>query len=275
MRTLLNIIWIVFAGFWLFLGYVLAGVLLCIPIITIPWAIASFRTAGYVIWPFGRMIVPKPTAGVASFLGNVIWVIFAGWWLGARPPGERHRAVHHDHRHPDGDRGLQDDPDLAHAARQGHRLDPHRRLRLNPGTNGPRHTATHTETIVHTPGPRRPAGLAWGHRGDPGGPGLRLITGCVAGSTPAVASTSAPPHAGLRGDGRFRGDGGFRGDVRGIRSSESCTLLGILRPRPGILLVWLVPLGVVTLAYRAWVRRLRRPRRGIPLPPSPPRSTME
>ena len=42
MRTLLNIIWIVFAGFWLFLGYVLAGVLLCIPIITIPWAIASF-----------------------------------------------------------------------------------------------------------------------------------------------------------------------------------------------------------------------------------------
>ena len=81
MRTLLNIIWIVFAGFWLFLGYVLAGVLLCIPIITIPWAIASFRTAGYVIWPFGRTIVSKPTAGVGSFLGNVVWVIFAGWWL--------------------------------------------------------------------------------------------------------------------------------------------------------------------------------------------------
>ena len=81
MRTLLNIIWIIFAGFWLFLGYVLAGVLLRIPIITIPWAIASFRTAGYVIWPFGRTIVSKPTAGVASFLGNVIWVIFAGWWL--------------------------------------------------------------------------------------------------------------------------------------------------------------------------------------------------
>ena len=81
MRTLLNIIWIVFAGFWLFLGYVAAGVLLCIPIITIPWAIASFRTAGYVIWPFGRTIVSKPTAGVGSFLGNVIWVIFAGWWL--------------------------------------------------------------------------------------------------------------------------------------------------------------------------------------------------
>jgi len=81
MRTLLNIIWVIFAGFWLFVGYVIAGVLLLIPIITIPWAIASFRTAGYALWPFGRTIVAKPTAGVASFLGNVIWVIFAGWWL--------------------------------------------------------------------------------------------------------------------------------------------------------------------------------------------------
>ncbi len=81
MRTLLNIIWVIFAGFWLFVGYVLAGILLLIPIITIPWAIASFRTARYVIWPFGRTIVPKPTAGVGSFLGNVVWVILAGWWL--------------------------------------------------------------------------------------------------------------------------------------------------------------------------------------------------
>ncbi len=81
MRTILNIIWLIFAGFVLFLGYVLAGVLLCIPIITIPWAIASFRTASFVIWPFGRTIVSRPTAGVGSFLGNVIWVILAGWWL--------------------------------------------------------------------------------------------------------------------------------------------------------------------------------------------------
>lgn len=81
MRTLLNIIWLVVAGFWLFLGYVAAGVLLCIPIITIPWAIASFRTANYVLWPFGRTIVDKPGAGVGSFIGNVIWVVLAGIWL--------------------------------------------------------------------------------------------------------------------------------------------------------------------------------------------------
>ena len=81
MRTLLNIIWLVLSGFWMFLGYLLAGVLLCIPIITIPWAIASFRIGVYALWPFGKTIVPKPGAGVGSFLGNVIWVIFAGFWL--------------------------------------------------------------------------------------------------------------------------------------------------------------------------------------------------
>ena len=81
MRTVLNIIWLVLSGFWLFLGYPLAGVVLCILIFTIPWGIASFRIAGYALWPFGRAIVSKPTAGVGSFLGNVVWVILAGWWL--------------------------------------------------------------------------------------------------------------------------------------------------------------------------------------------------
>lgn len=81
MRLILNVIWLLFGGFWLFLGYVLAGVLLCIPIITIPWAIASFRIAGYALWPFGRTVVSKQSAGAWSFLGNVIWFILAGWWL--------------------------------------------------------------------------------------------------------------------------------------------------------------------------------------------------
>jgi uncharacterized membrane protein YccF (DUF307 family) len=81
MRTLLNIIWVVLSGFWLFLGYVAAGILLCILIITIPWGVASFRIAVYALWPFGRTVVSKPTAGVGSFLGNVVWVILAGIWL--------------------------------------------------------------------------------------------------------------------------------------------------------------------------------------------------
>ena len=81
MKTLLNVIWLVLCGFWLFLGYALAGVICCILIVTIPWGIASFRIANYVLWPFGRQVVQKPTAGAFSFLGNVIWFIFAGLWL--------------------------------------------------------------------------------------------------------------------------------------------------------------------------------------------------
>jgi uncharacterized membrane protein YccF (DUF307 family) len=80
-RTVLNVIWFVFSGIWLWIAYVLAGVLCCLLIITIPWGIASFRMANYAVWPFGRVLVDKPTAGVLSFLGNVIWVIAAGWWL--------------------------------------------------------------------------------------------------------------------------------------------------------------------------------------------------
>jgi uncharacterized membrane protein YccF (DUF307 family) len=77
----LNVIWFVFSGFWLWIAYVLAGVLCCLLIITIPWGIASFRMANYAVWPFGREVVSRPRAGVLSFLGNVIWVIAAGWWL--------------------------------------------------------------------------------------------------------------------------------------------------------------------------------------------------
>ncbi|UNK70048.1 YccF domain-containing protein [Microbacterium sp. H1-D42] len=81
MRTILNIIWVIFAGWALFLAYVVAGILLCIPIVTIPWAIASFRLANYAFWPFGREVIEKSTSGFGSLLGNIIWVVLAGWWL--------------------------------------------------------------------------------------------------------------------------------------------------------------------------------------------------
>lgn len=81
MRTILNLIWVIFAGFWLFIGYVIAGIVLCIPIITIPWAIASFRIAGYSLWPFGRQVVDRSNSGLGAILGNIVWVILAGWWL--------------------------------------------------------------------------------------------------------------------------------------------------------------------------------------------------
>lgn len=82
MRLLLNIIWLVLSGFWLFCGYVLAGIIACIFIVTIPFGVASFRVAGYVLWPFGREVVAAPGAGVGSGIGNVIWFLVAGLWLG-------------------------------------------------------------------------------------------------------------------------------------------------------------------------------------------------
>lgn len=81
MRTLLNIIWLVFGGLELFLAYILAGLIGFIFIITIPVGIASWRIAGYVLWPFGKAVIKKPGAGAGSTLMNVVWFLVAGLWL--------------------------------------------------------------------------------------------------------------------------------------------------------------------------------------------------
>jgi len=81
MRTLLNLIWLVLAGFWLAVGYAVAGIICCVLIVTIPFGIAAFRIAGFTLWPFGRTMVDKPSAGAGALLGNLIWIIVAGWWL--------------------------------------------------------------------------------------------------------------------------------------------------------------------------------------------------
>jgi uncharacterized membrane protein YccF (DUF307 family) len=79
--AILNVIWLVFGGFFLALGYAIAGVVCCLLIITIPFGLAAFRMANYTLWPFGRTTIPKPTAGVLSVIGNIIWFLVAGWWL--------------------------------------------------------------------------------------------------------------------------------------------------------------------------------------------------
>ena len=81
MRVVLNVFWLVFGGLFIALGYAVAGIICFILIVTIPFGIASFRMANYALWPFGRELVRRPTAGVASTVGNVIWLIVAGWWL--------------------------------------------------------------------------------------------------------------------------------------------------------------------------------------------------
>jgi len=81
MRILLNVIWLIFGGLPLALGYALAGLLMCILIITIPFGIQAFKMASFTIWPFGRTLIKREEAGAGSVIGNVIWILLAGWWL--------------------------------------------------------------------------------------------------------------------------------------------------------------------------------------------------
>jgi uncharacterized membrane protein YccF (DUF307 family) len=79
MRTIGNILWLVLAGFWLAIGYVIAGVIMCILIVTIPFGLQAFKLANYTLWPFGRTVIDRPDASPAlGCLGNVIWLVFAG-----------------------------------------------------------------------------------------------------------------------------------------------------------------------------------------------------
>ena len=81
MRLILNIIWLVFGGLWLALGYLLAALICFVLIITIPFGFASLRIASYALWPFGRTIIDKPGTRPGALIGNVIWVVLFGIWL--------------------------------------------------------------------------------------------------------------------------------------------------------------------------------------------------
>jgi uncharacterized membrane protein YccF (DUF307 family) len=81
MNTILNVIWLVLCGIWMAIGYVVAGIVACILIITIPFGLAAFRIAGFALWPFGRRVVDRHDAGSPSLIGNVVWFVLFGWWL--------------------------------------------------------------------------------------------------------------------------------------------------------------------------------------------------
>lgn len=81
MKLLLNLIWLLFGGIWLALGYVAFGIIACLLIITIPAGVASFRMANYALWPFGRTVVRRSGRQGLSPLINGVWFIIAGLWL--------------------------------------------------------------------------------------------------------------------------------------------------------------------------------------------------
>ena len=81
MRFVLNVIWLVFEGLWMAIAYLLAAVVCFVLIITIPFGLAALRISRYALWPFGRKVVRRDDAGVASGIGNVLWIVLFGWWL--------------------------------------------------------------------------------------------------------------------------------------------------------------------------------------------------
>jgi uncharacterized membrane protein YccF (DUF307 family) len=81
MRLILNVIWLIFGGLWLALGYLVAALICFLLIVTIPFGFAALRIASYALWPFGRTIIDKPGAGTGSLVGNIIWVVFFGIWI--------------------------------------------------------------------------------------------------------------------------------------------------------------------------------------------------
>jgi uncharacterized membrane protein YccF (DUF307 family) len=85
----LNVLWIVFGGAWMAAGWLVAAIIMAITIIGIPWTRAAFNIAIYTLLPFGQKAVSRDEflgvedtgTGLLGFVGNLIWLILAGWWL--------------------------------------------------------------------------------------------------------------------------------------------------------------------------------------------------
>ena len=75
-----NIIWLIFGGILGAIAWLIAGLLLCVTIIGIPFGVQCFKIAGFVLWPFGRD-VEIGDFGAAGLILNVLWIIILGWEL--------------------------------------------------------------------------------------------------------------------------------------------------------------------------------------------------
>lgn len=89
MLTVLNVLWFILGGFLAGLGWWLAGILCAITIVGLPWARACFMLGNFSFWPFGRDVISRKEltgrddlgTGTFGTIGNIIWLIFVGWWL--------------------------------------------------------------------------------------------------------------------------------------------------------------------------------------------------
>jgi len=82
MRTLGNILWLILGGLPMAIAYAVAGLVMFVLIITIPFGVQAFKMAGFALWPFGRVMVEIPgKGGCLNTIGNIIWIVLAGFWL--------------------------------------------------------------------------------------------------------------------------------------------------------------------------------------------------
>lgn len=136
MGTLLNVTWLVLCGFFIAIGYVIAGmsrIAAGLLIVTIPFGIASFRIASYALRPFGHTIIDRPSSGSVTVVGNIMWFLLFGW-TGAR--GHGNTVGMQGHRPPAGLGQLQDHSDLdCPPSKQIVSTHPHPLVRL--GTHTP------------------------------------------------------------------------------------------------------------------------------------------
>jgi uncharacterized membrane protein YccF (DUF307 family) len=84
----LNLLWIVFGGLWMAVAWVIAAFIMAITIVGLPWAWSALNIASYTLLPFGRRAVSRADysghdfgTGPLGLLGNIIWLVLAGWWL--------------------------------------------------------------------------------------------------------------------------------------------------------------------------------------------------
>jgi uncharacterized membrane protein YccF (DUF307 family) len=89
MTLLLNVLWFIFGGLVSGVGWLIAGVMLALTIVGLPWAQAAFRIGLFTFFPFGKRVVdrreltgrPDLGTGDLGLVLNIVWLVLAGWWL--------------------------------------------------------------------------------------------------------------------------------------------------------------------------------------------------
>jgi uncharacterized membrane protein YccF (DUF307 family) len=89
LSLLLNLLWIIFGGFWMAVGWVIAALIMAITIVGLPWTWSALTIASYTLLPFGYTVVSRAEyagredigTGPLGLIGNLIWLVLAGWWL--------------------------------------------------------------------------------------------------------------------------------------------------------------------------------------------------